>query len=101
MAGTWMVVVTKVALWGGRRGVGPGVPCQVLVPQGRGDVEGSGGPKPLVLLCLEEDRCRLGSCHARAPRELRSLHSKCTGFSRTMVPGLCSLEGHRAGVLQL
>lgn len=96
-----MVVVTKVVVWGGRRGVGPGVPCQVLVPQGRGDVAGCGGPKALVLLCLEEDRCRLGSCHARAPRELRSLHSKCTGFSRTMVPGLCTLEGHRAGVLQL
>lgn len=81
--------------------MGLGYPAKFWSHRDGGNVAGSGGPKPLVRLCLEEDRCRLGSCHARAPRELRSLHSKSTGFSRTMVPGLCSLEGHRAGVLLL
>lgn len=38
-----MVVVTTVVVWGGRRGVGPGVPRQVLVPQGRGECGGEWG----------------------------------------------------------
>ena len=50
VAGTWMVVVTRIGVWGGRRGIGPGVPRQVLVPQEWGDMAGSGGSNEILQL---------------------------------------------------
>lgn len=69
VAGTWMVVVTRIGVWGGRRGIGPGVPRQVLVPQEWGDMAGSGELSPS---CCSTWR-RTGECWGPAtPGALRS-----------------------------
>ena len=57
-----MVVVTRSMVLGGRTEAGPGLPRTTpgSGPTKTGDVARSRGHKPLLLLCMEEDRYRLG-----------------------------------------